>query len=244
MSSSCERPSALGERLLWFSDGELTPDGASSVVPAVIDSWLLENGRVRGLDLHEARFRGSCLALLPSLSELVLEEFFGAVRSCLPGDGRWFPRIEAYAGIRPMLALRLRPAPPYTGAIALWIPSHPDPRSKPAVKGPDLQALAALRGQARDAGADDAVLYTSEGIVLETAHAALLWWRGERLCVPAADLAVLPSVTRTLVSAVAQNMGIEVIHERCHIDELVTLPSWTVNALHGIRSVDRWVRDR
>jgi len=232
----------IDERLLWFSDEGLTPDeGASGAEPLVVDSWLVEDGLVRGLDLHEQRFRQACLRLLPSIPERALNDFLTAVRSQLPREGRWFPRVEAHAGACSRLALRLRPAPAYAGPIALWVPPRPDPRVAPRIKGPDLAALSALRERARAAGAGDALLYTAEGTVLEVAHSALLWWRGETLCIPAVDLAVLPSVTRTLIVALAGRLGIEVSQERCSIDELVTLPSWTVNALHGIRPVARWV---
>ena len=232
----------IDERLFWFSDEGLTPDeGASGAEPLVVDSWLVEDGLVRGLDLHEQRFRQACLRLLPSIPERALNDFLTAVRSQLPREGRWFPRVEAHTGACSRLALRLRPAPAYAGPIALWVPPRPDPRVAPRVKGPDLAALSALRERARAAGADDAVLYTVEGTVLETAHSALVWWRGETLCVPAVDLTVLPSVTKTLIVALAERLGIEVNHECCRVDEVVSLRAWTVNALHGIRPVSRWV---
>jgi branched-subunit amino acid aminotransferase/4-amino-4-deoxychorismate lyase len=237
-----QRLAPLDERLFWFSDDGLTPDqGSSGADRLVVDSWLVEDGLVRGLDLHEQRFRGACTRLLPSIPERALDDFLIAVRSQLPREGRWFPRVEAHAGTRPRLALRLRPAPAYAGPIGLWAPPHPDPRTAPRTKGPDLAVLAALRNQARSAGADDALLYTADGYALETAHSALVWWRGETLCVAAADLPVLPSVTRTLIVALAERLGIAVSRERCRIDELGALRSWTVNALHGIRPLARWI---
>ncbi len=210
-------------------------------MPLIIDSWLVEDGLVRGLDLHEQRFRRSCEELLPSIGDDALDRLFGSVRSMLPREGRWFPRVEAYAEPRGGLGLLLRRAPDRSGSISLWIPPKSDPRVYPTIKGPDLDVLAALRDRARTAGADDAVLYTDDGIVLEAAHSSLIWWRSETLCAPVEDLPVLPSVTMTLVMALVDRIGIDVSRERCSLDELIALPVWSVNALHGIRPVSRWI---
>jgi branched-subunit amino acid aminotransferase/4-amino-4-deoxychorismate lyase len=229
-------------RLSWCSgDSRLVGGHSPSGHPSVVDSWLIVDGRLRALELHEERFRRSCAQLLPSLSESTLSDFLLAVRSTLPYTGRWFPRVEAYADSDPELMLWLRPAPNQMSSIALWVPPHPDPRTSPYIKGPDLGVLAAFREQARAEGADDALLCTTDGRALETAHAALVWWREETLCLPALELPTLPSVTRTLLVELARRRGIEVIHEHCDVAELYTLETWTVNALHGIRRVSRWL---
>lgn len=216
-------------------------EGKVDAEPLIVDSWLVEEGCVRGLELHEDRFRRSCAKLVPSIPADALDAFLRSVRSLLPHRGRWFPRIEAYAGARAGPALRIRRAPASSGTIAIWVPLAPDPRARPDVKGPDLAALAALREQARLAGADDALLYTADRCVLETAHSAVVWWRGETLCLPAVELPVLPSITVTFLTALANRHGIEVSRERCPLDELLDLPVWSVNALHGIRPVHRWL---
>lgn len=213
----------------------------SDEAPLIVDSWLLEDGLALGLDLHEQRFRRSCEELLPSIENEALDKFFGSVRAMLPREGRWFPRVEGYAEPSSGLALRLRRAPSYPGPISLWVPPNPDPREHPAVKGPDLETLAGLREQARSAGADDALLYADGGAVLETAHSALVWWRGQTLCLPAEDLPVLPSITTTFVMSLAEGLGMDVSREHCSLDELFALPAWSVNALHGIRPVSSWI---
>jgi branched-subunit amino acid aminotransferase/4-amino-4-deoxychorismate lyase len=167
-----------------------------------------------------------------------VRRFLAAVEAALPPDGRWFPRVEAYAGAR--LALWLRPAPAPALETRLWVPPSADPRRQPQVKGPDLATLAALREQARCAGADDALLYGPDGTVLEAGHAAVLWWGGETLCMPGPELPTLPSVTRALVVELAKKRGVSIGHERLHLRDLGGLEVWTVNALHGIRRVVGW----
>jgi branched-subunit amino acid aminotransferase/4-amino-4-deoxychorismate lyase len=206
--------------------------------PLVVDSWLLAQGRVRGLRLHEERFRRSCTEQGRGLQDRHVRRFLAAVRAALPRDGGWFPRVEAYAGAR--LAVSLRPAPAPMLEIHLWVPPWADPRRQPHVKGPDLATLAALREQARSAGADDALLHGPDGTVLEAAHSAVVWWRDDVLCVPAPELPVLPSVTRGLLLELARARGVPVNCERLPLRDLGTLEVWAVNALHGIRPVVGW----
>lgn len=206
------------------------------MTPLVADSWLVADGRVRALDRHLTRFRNSCAALLPDLTP-VLDGFLAGIPQRLPVTGRWFPRIEAYPDEGPeRLALRVRPAPEPTGSVALWYPPEPDPRHHPTVKGPDLDVLAALRSRA-PSGTDDALLCTPDGFVLEAAHSAMLWWRGDTLCLPEADLPVLPSVTVSLLLEAAAATGTTVAHERCRPHDLADAEVWSANALHGLRTV-------
>ena len=86
----------------------------------------------------------------------------------------------------------------------------PDRRTDPAVKGPDLAMLTGLRLSAAARGADEVVLLSGAGTVLEGALSALLWWRGDVLCMPPLDLPVLPSVTRRLLTEIAVAAGTEV----------------------------------
>lgn len=229
-------------RFLFSPAHELASSSAGAPAPPLIaDSWLVSDGAVRGLELHEARFRESCTRLLPKLESQVLERFFCDVRHSLPREGRWFPRIEAQAGPKPQLALWLRAAPELAEMTRLWVPGEPDARRQPLVKGPDLPALALLREKASLAGADDALLSARDGTVLEAAHSAIVWWRGETLCVPEAQDAILPSVTRALLLGIAGREGIEVREERVSIADLQDLETWTLNALHGIRPVSAWL---
>jgi branched-subunit amino acid aminotransferase/4-amino-4-deoxychorismate lyase len=232
----------VAARYVFTSAGELTLCSTGAVsTPLVIDSWLVADGAVRALDMHERRFLDSCTRLLPHLDSENVESFLSQVRLALPSEGRWFPRIEAHAGPQVQLALWLRPAPELKRQTSLWVATEPDARRQPEVKGPDLPALAALRERASQAGADDALLSAPDGTVLEAAHSAIVWWRGETLCVPDAEGSMLPSVTRTLLLGLASGEGIPVIRERLSAVDLQAHETWTLNALHGIRPVPTWL---
>jgi branched-subunit amino acid aminotransferase/4-amino-4-deoxychorismate lyase len=97
---------------------------------------------------------------------------------------------------------------------------------------PDLPYLASLRDAADGA---EPLLVSAAGHVLEGATTSLLWWRGNTLCAPPASAPILPSVTRALLLDTAAARGIPVRFDLATPDELRALPSWAVNALHGVR---------
>lgn len=224
-------------RLHWAGPGRWSEEvGPAPEAALVVDSFLAVGGRVRDLDRHGTRFRAGCAALgLPTAD---LGAFLTDAEAALPRAGRWFPRVEAHPDTR--LVLWIRPAPPEQRETRLWVAPEPDARRRPEVKGPDLALLAGLRGRAVSHGADDALLTGPDGVVREAAHSALLWWRGDRLCVPASDLPVLPSVTAARLRGAARAAGVPITPERCAPAGLAEAEVWTVNALHGIRPVVGW----
>lgn len=216
------------ERLGW-NGGELVPTRADA--PGRLraaDSWLVVDGRAVGLTRHERRFSGA------ARGGGDLMAFLAAVRMAVPTAGHWFPRIEARAD---GLLLILRPAPPLRSETVLQIPEHPDPRRVPTVKGPDLGILGELRARAQQAGADDALLSTPSGLVLETANSALAWWEDDILVLPPAELGLLPSVT----VAQTEELGIPVRRRRVTVDEVLRRPVWVGSSLHGWTPVTGWV---
>ena len=142
----------------------------------VADSWLVDDGRTRALDLHRARFAASIPA--PARAELRLDAFWMAALALIPRTGRFFPRVELTApGGTRRLAFRLRSAPPVSTSVTAITHLGADLRSRPTVKGPDLAALAAVRRQAQRSGAEEAVITTADGFVVEGTTTGLLWWR-------------------------------------------------------------------
>jgi branched-subunit amino acid aminotransferase/4-amino-4-deoxychorismate lyase len=203
----------------------------------VADSFLVANGKVRGLDLHRRRFTASCAAL-----GVEAGEYFDDQVKRLPAFGRWFPRFEL--DVDRNLSVRLRPAPPQGGRIRVVLHDGPDPRTQPLVKGPDLEALTALKDQAtKPFSAHEVLLADSDGVVVEAAHSAVLWWEGDTLCVPPTDRPYLPSVTSELVRRIATTEGIEIAERSRTATELAVTEVWLVNALHGIRPVEAWNHD-
>lgn len=226
---------------LWSTADGLVPCELPGGPLLAADSWLVGGGAARGLERHYRRFAASC-AQVAGLSTAELDAFWAAVCATLPRTGRWFPRMElSNHPHQPRLSLRVRPAPPTAFAARVWIFDGPDPRRFPRCKGPDLPTLAGLRGRAAEAGADEALLTTADGLLLEAAHAGVLWWEGNTLCLPEAGLPVLPSVTVALIRERAGALGVPVRDVRRRPGDLDGSEVWLVNALHGIRVVTAMV---
>ena len=223
--------------LVLITEGQQT-----EVQLEVADSWLVEDGRARSLDAHFERFALWVGEVSPACSPS-LPEFFEAVKEKIPGTGRWFPRIEFHAEAEAPhhLFLRLRKAPDQLGDVILWTLPDPDPRQNPSVKGPDLSLGMQMRRNAKMHGADEAVILSESGYVLEGALSSLVWWRGDVLCSSSDDLPWLPSVTRNEIFGIANQMGFATRAERVKPADLIGLEIWALSSLQGIRVVSEWV---
>lgn len=226
------------------NDATLTPIGSDQLIEghlAVADSWLVENGRVRNLAAHYERFKNWAQDVIPKLE---LDGFFDSVTALIPKTESWFPRIELLVSANSdahQLVVRLREAPEREATITLWNFNEPDPRVSPTVKGPDLSLGLQMRRAAQMHGADEAVLLSTDGYVLEGALSALVWFRDDVLCAPSDELPWLPSITRSEVFAIAESMGISTRNEKVKPADLVGLEIWSLSSLHGIRSVQDWI---
>ncbi|MEO7005787.1 MAG: aminotransferase class IV [Terrimesophilobacter sp.] len=240
---------------LWNSD-RLEPEDDGDVAPiAVADSWLVAEGKVMALELHRARFFA---AIAPAEQRrLRLEVFWAASLARLPLTGHWFPRVELRLDSAAQrdatqhdatqhdgtsrLAFRLRRAP--SRSTSLTVATHPghDPRRQPNIKGPDIAALATIRHDAQLRGADEAIILSETGQVVDGASTAILWWRGQTLCAPPTSLARVDSVTAKTLLAIATALGTEIRYEAVQPRKLDALEVWAVNALHGIRTVTAWI---
>lgn len=222
---------------------ELVKDAAPAEVRLeVADSWLVEDGKVRGLQAHLDRFGAWVTAINPACAGS-LEPFYAAVIGRIPKTGRWFPRIEFHAEVESPnhLYLRLREAPEQLGEIKLWTLPEADPREKPTVKGPDLSLGMQMRRNAKMHGADEAVILDEDGYILEGALSSVVWWRGDVLCSSTESQPWLPSVTRAEVFSIATQMGFKTRTEKARPADLVGLEIWALSSLQGIRVVDEWV---
>ena len=197
---------------------------------AVAESWLVSDGRVRGLDLHWQRFERGCAdaRLRPSGSR-------AAVESALPVSGRWFPRVEVRRDGE--LRVAVRRAPPREPEVTAWLFSGSDPRRAPRRKGPDLARLGALRAEAARHGAGEALLCDRQGRLLEGAYTSLLWWEGDVLCAVPDDAPILDGVTRRLLLDLAAAQAVEVQYRLPTPADLDGREVWLTSALHGIRCV-------
>ncbi|HET8867309.1 MAG TPA: aminotransferase class IV [Agrococcus sp.] len=200
------------------------------------DSWLVDDGAVLALDRHRLRFAdavadagGDRLDALTAARHATGE---------VPHEGRWSPRLDLTPeGIR----LRVRPAPEPSMHVEVVTASR-DPRTLPQRKGPDLAALGELQEEegARVGAAVEPVI-TVDGLLAESTWSALLWWRGDALCVPAAAIPRLPSVTAAVIAELARIDGVELRQERAAPDDLEGCEVWLANALRGIRAVSAWI---
>ena len=221
------------ESIFRWHDGALAAleycDMTQSRIVAA-DSWLVTGGKALALGLHRERFLSSAPGA---------EEFWDAAVAAIPREGDWFPRVELHEPAR--LVFRLRSAPERTRSAVLATWTGADPRTEPTVKGPDLSAMLRIRTAVQADGADEAVILTDDGYVVEGAYSALLWWRGEILCGPPDTFDRVDSVTARSVLTLARALGVDTHEEAVTPAELDGTELWALSALHGIRIVTRWV---
>ncbi|MHA6667910.1 aminotransferase class IV [Homoserinimonas sp. A447] len=238
--------STTGTALFRWQGGNLTPleycdPGETRILAA--DSWLVSSGRALAIDLHRDRFFAAVDLQLPEqAAELRLGDFWSAALAATPRSDDQFPRVELQL-LRgsPTLVVRQRPAPGLRLSVTVASLTGPDPRTRPTIKGPDTAALLHARTQAQQRGADEAIILSPEGFIVEGAYSAMLWWRGDVLCAPSPDLERVDSVTARSVIALATALGVEVHYESVPPEDLDGLEVWALSALHGIRIVTAWI---
>ena len=200
------------------------------------DSWLVDDGRVRAVERHWARFEATCRE--HGVEPDAVAQLRADVARTVPPDGRWFPRVELRADGE--LAVRVRSAPPREPTVGAWVADVADPRRNPRRKGPDLERLTVLRERAAAHGAGEALICGADGRLIEGAFTSLLWWEGETLCAVPDDAPILPGITRALLLELARDRGTAVAQRRPALQELADRETWLVSALHGIRVVTGW----
>ncbi len=84
--------------------------------------------------------------------------------------------------------------------------------------------------EAKEAGADDALLLTVGGQVAETAIWSLLWWDEGKLCAPPLEFGVLPGVARARLEEIAGTIE----ERRAAPDELPAAGAFVANAVRGV----------
>jgi hypothetical protein len=126
-----ERAETAEVRLLEWDPAQGWQTGVPGISELeVADSWLVDEGRVRGLPLHRTRFFGACREVAGVPGDEELAGFWAAALAELPRRGRWFPRVEL---VRAAGRHALRVAD-QTGAGA-WRPCAPDRLARPGSAG-------------------------------------------------------------------------------------------------------------
>lgn len=241
------------ERLFRWTGHALVEEDAYNEAEYAIDaadSLLVSEGLAFALGLHRTRFMNAVETMTAGrkhLGPVEVDAFWDATCDMIPRRGDWFPRVELRSSTGGThLVYRQRPAPALTRSVRLVTLEGTDPRLMPAVKGPDIGALVAARATAQARGADDVVILTPQGHIIDAATSALVWWRGDTLCSPPlgdedSAFARVSSVTAKSILGLATVLGIETRTERAFPADVEGSEVWALNALHGIRIVTGWV---
>jgi len=210
--------------------------GPTGTDTLVVDSWRVEDAHAVALERHLERFSTSALAH-PGVSKDTLQKFFDLVLAHIPRTGSWFPRIELIATPGgPALRYRERVAPAWSSEVTLALAPH-DPRTSPHTKGPDLEALLALRSAVGDPASTEAVIMSPEGFVVEGAYSSLMIWphHSDSAVITPTSTPRIPSITESVLLDIAADTEIEVSERPCTLAELAGAEVWVLSALHGIR---------
>jgi hypothetical protein len=215
---------------------------SSPATAVVADSCRVVDSRVVAFSHHRERFSKAVSNRAPELSPLV-DTFIDQTLLVLPEDGEFFPRWECLdTGNGHTLQFLHREAPERLTDAILATSPH-DPRTSPRTKGPDLERLMALRREVSDLGANEAVIVSPDGVVVEGAYSSLIVWPepDKELWVVDSSLPRIDSVTERAVIELANSRGVTVRERTFRPEDLEGMVVWIVSALHGIRGVTAWV---
>lgn len=219
----------------------------------LFETVLARAGELVRLDAHLDRLTAGCaaLALLPpdraaaaglmrqALAEAGLEGERAAVRLTLTA-GSGGRGLDRPAALNPRLVATAAAAPQPTTPARLVTASVRRNDQSPASR---LKTLAYLdnvlaRAEARDAGADEALMLNTRGELACAAAANLFWIKGGRLFTPALSCGVLAGTARARVLAHAAEVGLAAQEVSAAPEALETAEAvFLTNALVGVRAV-------
>ena len=203
-------------RLPITDEGVARGDGAFETVGI----W---DGRAFRLDDHLARFANTLAAVsLPEAELGLLKREATSLLDDVDGDGAL--RIYVTASGTRMLTV----SPPPVRREPRWLDPQPAPWIRPlgsyqlagAKTMSYLPNMAATRVAQRN-GADDALLISLEGWVLEGPTFAVLWVADGQLFAPPVSLGTVDSISRRTVLELAAGAGLTVLEEPRPLDHLL-----------------------
>ena len=206
-----------------FHAGDIAPDDRGFLLgDGVFETMRVTGGRIRYSAAHRDRFKTACAAL-----DLVCPAGWGDVESTATGladDSILRLTLTRGPGLRgigpvtepqPKLFLADFPVSPAPRSASLFTVSVRRSPDSLACRHKTLSYAdnSAARRDATAAGADMALLLTTQGHLSGADCANLFWIDGEALCTPSTDCAIRPGVMREAVLRAAAGAGLSVSEE-------------------------------
>ena len=224
--------------LNYFADGEWIdpPNNSNPLEVVAADSFVVDQGKTIGYDQHLLRFAAAIADAGFSL-DAELTEFISRCEMWIPREGRWFPRFDLVTSTESHYFRyhhRLAPAQQETASL---IVAPNDTRLFPRRKGPDLERMGDLRWWAYSKGAQEALILSPDGIVVEGAYSAIAVIDHVRkeFAITPKSFPRIPSVTEGVVRTLADEAGLGVVEDTHTISQFEGKEVWVLSALHGIR---------
>jgi branched-subunit amino acid aminotransferase/4-amino-4-deoxychorismate lyase len=191
----------------------------------VFETMRIRGGRLPLLEAHLGRLRRGAEAVgLPAVSDGLAGE---AAHRARTGGDRVLRLAWSAAGAR----WSERPAEERT---AWRVRTVAEPHPGYPVKTEDRTAFDRALAAAREAGADEPLLATPAGTVVEGARFAVVWVEGDELCFADPELGGLPSVGLARLRGVAEAAGVGTRAASVGIADLYERPVGLVNAARGL----------
>ena len=188
-------------------------------------SFRVEQGGVRGLDLHLARLDGAAEALFgepvgPERLRHLMRVAVAGRDACWLRVSLFSPQITARAagwrGAPSVMTATSPPPPPLATSVRLHLQTHQ--RYLPQIKHAAHFDLIHARRLAREAGFDDALLADAEGLISEGSSWNIGFLSGDRVIWPQAPM--LAGVTQALIARRLASVGLTSVTEPVHVADL------------------------
>jgi branched-subunit amino acid aminotransferase/4-amino-4-deoxychorismate lyase len=224
--------------LNYFASGEwIDPPRHSQPLEVVAaDSFVVDQGRTVGYDRHLTRFAEAVNDAGFSV-EPELAEFVSHCEMWIPREGQWFPRYDLVStGEQHYFRYHHRLAPAQQESASLIVAPQ-DTRLVPHRKGPDLERMGDLRRWAYSRGAQEALILSLNGVVIEGAYSAIAVIDPDtnELALTPDNFPRIPSVTEEILCGIANDNGLDVVKKTHTVAQLEGKEVWVLSALHGIR---------
>jgi branched-subunit amino acid aminotransferase/4-amino-4-deoxychorismate lyase len=184
----------------------------------------IRNGTAPFLPQHLARLTTSCRALG---QDAPAEDLPARVLAHAQG-GDVIVRVALDArGVR----IETRPVPPVEPMRIVFSGTRHEPYPH---KTTSRGVFDRARARVVPFRAEEAILFTADGLLAEGCVTNVFFWLGETLCTPELELGILPGVGRARVLEVARERRIVVREGRFTRAEMEGLPIFLANSVRGV----------